>query len=141
MKPRAVLDSSVIVSALGWDGEARRILGLLAKRAFTSCTTTALSEEWAESVAAAAALPKWRNPNWAKWLRWVNNVSLLAEEAPLRRTVRRDPKDDKVLAAALGARAGYPVAYDRDLLDLEKPFGIQCVHPRAFLIVLVSSLP
>jgi uncharacterized protein len=140
VKPLAVLDSSTIVSAIGWQGEARRILSLLAKRAFTSCTTPALSQEWAESVAMTAALPKWRNPNWANWLRWLADVSLLVEAAPLRRTVKRDPKDDPVLAAALGARAGYVVSYDRDLLDLEKPFGVQCIHPRAFLIMLVSTM-
>ncbi len=140
MKPRVVLDSSTVVSALGWGGEARRILSLLAQRAFTSCTTATLSEEWAQSVAATAALRKWRNPNWANWLKWLADASLQVEAAPLRGTVKRDPKDDPVLAAALGARATYLVSYDRDLLDLEKPFGIQCVHPRAFLIALVSTL-
>ena len=140
MKPLVVLDSSVVVSAIGWQGEARRILSLLAKRAFTSCTTAALSEEWAEAVAMTAGLPKWRNPNWANWLRWLMDVSLLAEAVPLRRTLKRDPKDDPVLAAALGARATYLVSYDHDLLDLERPFGIECIHPRAFLIVLVSTV-
>jgi len=140
VKPLVVLDSSTVVSALGWQGEARKVLSLLAKRAFTSCTTAALSEEWAEAVAMTATLPKWRNPNWANWLRWLNDISLLAEAAPLRRTVKRDPKDDPVLAAALGARAAYVVSYDRDLLDLQKPFGIQCIHPRAFLIVLISTV-
>ena len=141
MKPLAVLDSSTIVSALGWNGEARRILSLLAKRVFTSCTTAALAREWAESVAMTAALPKWRNQNWANWLKWLTGVSVPVEAAPLRRTVKRDPKDDPVLAAALGARAAYLVSYDRDLLDLEKPFGIQCLHPQAFLIALVSTRP
>lgn len=130
----------MVVSALGWQGEARGILSLLAKRAFTSCTTAALREEWAESVATTATLPKWRNSNWANWLGWLTDVSLLVEAAPLRRTVKRDPKDDPVLAAALGARAAYLVSYDRDLLDLGKPFGIKCVHPRAFLIALVSTM-
>ncbi len=141
MKPRAVLDSSTVVSALGWQGEARRILSLLARRAFTSCTTAALSEEWAEAVGRMAALPKWRNPNWSNWLKWLTDGSVLVEAAPLRRTVKRDPEDDPVLAAALGAEAAYLVSYDRDLLDLGKPFGIQCVHPRAFLIALVSTMP
>jgi hypothetical protein len=63
VKRLAVLDSSTVVSAVGWQGEARRVFSLLAKRAFTSCTTVALSEEWPESVAAPAALPKWLNPN------------------------------------------------------------------------------
>ncbi len=91
-------------------------------------------------MAAIAALPKWHNPNWANWLKWLMEVSVPVEDAPLRPTVKRDPKDDPVLAAALGAGAGYLVSYDHDLLDLEKPFGIQCVHPRAFLVVLVSIL-
>ena len=141
MKPLAVLDSSIVVSGVGWDGEARRILSLLAKRAFTSCATAAVAQEWAESVTMTAALQKWRNQNWCNWLRWLTDVSIFVEAAPLQRTVKRDPKDDPVLAAALGARAAFLVSYDRDLLDLEKPFGIQCVHPRAFLIALVSAKP
>lgn len=140
MKPFAVLDSSTVVSALGWNGEARRILRLLGSRRFISCTTAALAREWAESVATTAVLSKWRNPNWANWLKWLTDVSVLAEAAPLRRTVKRDPKDDAVLAAALGARAAYLISYDRDLLDLGRPFGVQCIHPRAFLIALISTL-
>ena len=65
---------------------------------------------------------------------------MFVEAVPLRRTVKRDPKDDSVLAAALGARAAYLISYDRDLLDLEKPFGVRCIHPRAFLVALVSTM-
>jgi hypothetical protein len=43
------------------------------------------------------------------------------------------PKDDPVLATALAARARYLVAGDRDLLVLEKPFGIEIVSPAEFL--------
>ena len=128
-----------MVSAVGWQGEARRLFSLLGRREFISCTTTALTEEWAESVATTAALPKWRNPNWANWLKWLTDASLLVEAAPVRPTVKRDPGDDPVLAAAIGARAAYLVSYDLDLLDLGKPFGIQCVHPRAFIIALFSA--
>jgi predicted nucleic acid-binding protein len=70
----------------------------------------------------------------------LSDASLLVEAAPVRPTVKRDPRDDPVLAAAVGARAAYLVSYDLDLLDLGKPFGIQCVHPRAFLITLISTL-
>jgi predicted nucleic acid-binding protein len=37
------------------------------------------------------------------------------------------------LAAALGAAAEYIVAYDKDLLDLESPFGIEVIRPAEFL--------
>ena len=45
----------------------------------------------------------------------------------------RDPKDDPVLATALAALARYLVAGDRDLLVLERPFGIEIVSPAEFL--------
>jgi predicted nucleic acid-binding protein len=60
-------------------------------------------------------------------------MSSLVEPVPLRPTVRRDPKDDVVLAAALGAGATRIVSYDHDLLTLGKPWGIAIVPPRQFL--------
>jgi predicted nucleic acid-binding protein len=45
----------------------------------------------------------------------------------------QDAKDDIYLAAALGASASYIVTYDHDLLDLEKPFGIETIRPAEFV--------
>jgi uncharacterized protein len=45
----------------------------------------------------------------------------------------RDPKDDPLLACALSGGAEYIVSNDRDLLDLEKPFGISMISPAQFL--------
>ena len=64
---------------------------------------------------------------------WLQAKSRLVEPAPLGRQRSRDPKDDPVLACALAAGAAYVVAQDRDLLDLEKPFGIAMVTPAQFL--------
>ena len=44
----------------------------------------------------------------------------------------RDPQDDPYLAAALSARAVI-VTYDKDLLDLGKPFGVEILRPSVFL--------
>jgi predicted nucleic acid-binding protein len=53
--------------------------------------------------------------------------------------VARDPKDDPVVAAAVSGGAQYLVAYDNDLLELERPYGVYCVTPRAFLAALLRS--
>jgi predicted nucleic acid-binding protein len=37
------------------------------------------------------------------------------------------------LAAALGTGAEYSVTYDKDLLTLKKPFGIETIRPAEFL--------
>ena len=138
MKSIAVSDSSVVVSAIGWQGDARAVLNLLARRCFLSVRTPWLTQEWAETVSRVSAEVKWHNPNWPNWLEWVKDASLLIEDPQVRATVRRDPKDDPVIAAAVAARAGYLVAYDKDLLDLRKPYGVHILKPRAFIEALVA---
>jgi predicted nucleic acid-binding protein len=139
--PNAVLDSSVVVAGLGWrGGPARQVLVWLAVRGFVSWTTPALAAEWAAATARVAAeVPGWGNANWAAWLDWLRRVSRWTDPVPLRATVRRDPADDAVLAAALGARAGWLVTYDKDLLSLRRPFGIRIVSPGDFLEHLAAS--
>ena len=55
------------------------------------------------------------------------------EPAPFGKQRSRDPDDDPYLAAALAAGAKVIVTYEKDLLTLEKPFGIQIVRPAPFL--------
>jgi predicted nucleic acid-binding protein len=85
-----------------------------------------------------SAETKWHNRNWANWLEWLKAASLLIDNPPLTRTVRRDAKDDPVIAAAVAARASHLVAYDNDILDLQKPYGVHCVKPRAFIEAIVA---
>jgi uncharacterized protein len=137
----ATLDTSVVASAIGWSGgAARQVMVLLARRTFVSVRTAELTAEWSDTVQELAQQePLWRNPNWAQWLDWVRRKSVLVAASPLKATVKRDPDDDVVLAAALGARASYLVSYDRDLLDLRRPFGIQVIRPEIFVSRLLSS--
>ena len=142
MKPVAVLDSSVVVSGIGWrGGEARAVLRLLAVRRFVSARTSWLTAEWAETVERTAHDEKrWRNKNWRAWLDWLNHASVFFEEIPIRVTVRRDPKDDPVVMAAVAARADFIVAYDADLLDLEKTLR-NCLRDAAKVSFSDSSKP
>ncbi len=64
---------------------------------------------------------------------WVRAKALWVQPAPLGKRRSRDIKDEKFLAAALSANARAMVSYDRDLLALEKPFGIPVLRPAAFL--------
>ncbi len=133
-KPRAILDSSVVVSAIGWRGEARRVLRLLAAGGFESYRTPCLTAEWADTLQRVAAEEKlWKNPNWANWLLWLKSASRQVPDIPPKKTVKRDPNDDPVIMAAVAANARYIVTADKDLLDLGKRFGVSCLTPRAFL--------
>jgi predicted nucleic acid-binding protein len=83
--------------------------------------------------------PRWRNPNWTNWLQWLKAVSKFGPDIPIKRTVRRDRNDDPVIMAAVSVRAEYIVTGDNDLLDLEKPHGVACVTPRAFLSLVLRN--
>ncbi len=133
-KPRVILDSSTVVSGIGWRGEARVVLRLLAAGGFESYRTPWLTSEWAETVQRVAAEEKfWKNPNWANWLIWLKTASKLVPDIPAKKTVKRDPKDDPVIMAAVSVNANYLVTTDKDLLDLGNPYGVSCATPRVFL--------
>jgi putative PIN family toxin of toxin-antitoxin system len=55
--------------------------------------------------------------------------------------VSRDPKDDKLLAAADAAGADYLVSEDQDLLVLEKFRGVTIVDAATFLGILEQREP
>ena len=138
-KPRVILDSSVVVSGIGWRGEARLVLRLLAAGGFESYRTPWTTAEWVASVQRVSEHKLWKNPNWPNWITWIKTASKLIEDIPVRETVKRDPKDDPVVMAAVAARASYLVTTDNHLLDLQKPFGVECVTPRVFLASLLRQ--
>ena len=41
----------------------------------------------------------------------------------------RDPDDNKIIECTLEAEANVILSFDKDLLDLQKYYGIKIVHP------------
>jgi predicted nucleic acid-binding protein len=114
-------------------------LVLLAYRSFVSLRTPWLIAEWSEVTQRVSEEVRWQNPNWPNWLDWLKRASVFLDDPPMKRIVRRDPKDDPVVAAAISGGAQYLVVYDNDLLDLEKPYGVHCMTPRAFLSTVLRG--
>src|ERR1051326_6019318 len=109
----------MVVSGIGWSrGPARRVLVLLARRGFISLRTSWLTAEWSDVTQRVSEELTWENPNWPNWIEWLKRASVLVEDPRVKKVVRRDPKDDPVVAAAVSGGANFLVAYDRDLLDL-----------------------
>ena len=129
---RAVYDCNVILSGIGWNGSARNCLKQVARRRVFLFVTDAILAEY-ESVIPETLAEEMPDIDPHPKLAWVRAMSRLVEPSPLGKRRSRDPKDDIYLAAALGAPAEYLVTYDKDLLDLEKPFGIATIRPAEFL--------
>jgi putative PIN family toxin of toxin-antitoxin system len=129
---RAVYDCNVILSGIGWNGSARNCLKLVARRRVFLFVTDAILNEY-ESIIPETLAEELPEINPHPKLAWVRAKSRLVEPSPLGKRRSRDAKDDIYLAGALAASAQYIVTYDNDLLDLEKPFGIETIRPAEFL--------
>ena len=128
-----VIDTGVLISAIGWQGPAHRCLALVARRQCRMVVSTDIMAEYDLRVPAVLAQEA-PQTNARGALAWLRAKALWVEPAPLGRQRSRDLKDEKFLAAALSANAKAIVSYDRDLLVLEKPFGISILRPVGFLL-------
>jgi uncharacterized protein len=124
-----VFDTNVVIEAIFWPrSTARRALTGLAKRRFQMVINSAVMEEYAAITAQVREkLFSKTQPSGA--LAWITSKSLQVEPAPLSGKLSRDPDDNLFVATALAAAAKFLVTQDRDLLVLEKPFGVAIVTP------------
>jgi predicted nucleic acid-binding protein len=100
----------------------------------------ATSETLEETHETTARLIQEKSPqhNANALLGWYLEAVRRVEPLPLGKQRSRDKTDDAYLACALAAGASFVVTYDRDLLTLGKPFGIEVLRPAGFLRRLVG---
>ena len=103
----------------------------MARRRFRLGVTAPLLEEYREVARRVTESVPGVNPE--PWLKWIERKAELYEPALLGKQRSRDRDDDSILACALGAGAKIIVSRDKDLLVLDKPFGITILTPRDFL--------
>jgi putative PIN family toxin of toxin-antitoxin system len=126
-----VADTNVIISAIFWPGESRRCMVLWAKRRFHLIVTVPIFEEYREVAKRVRREVPQVNPE--PWLKWIERKAKVYEPALLGKSRSRDPGDDPFLAGALAGGAETIISKDKDLLVMEKPFGVEILTPRQFL--------
>jgi uncharacterized protein len=125
-----VIDTNTFIAS-GWrvNAYARRVFAAVARRRFRMAVSPAILEEYR----GVSARPAFAGKNYTGLLSWVEKYAILVEPDPLGKRRSRDPTDDIFLACAVSARAVFLVSSDQDLLELEKPFGIEIIHPAQFI--------
>jgi uncharacterized protein len=124
-----VFDTNVIVEAVFWPrSTARRALTGLAKRRFQTVINSAIMEEYA-AITGEVREKLFSDTHPSGTLAWIAAKSIQTEPLPLRRRLSRDPDDNLFVATAVAARSKFLVTQDRDLLVLEKPYGVAIVTP------------
>jgi putative PIN family toxin of toxin-antitoxin system len=133
-----VIDTNVFISAAGTRaGLSWRCFVLLAERRFQLAATKDILAEYETVAERLAREPgKYHGMNWRPLFHWLHEKASYFEPTPLGKQRSRDATDDIFLACALASGAKIVVSRDKDLLALEKPFGIEIVKPA----VLVARL-
>jgi putative PIN family toxin of toxin-antitoxin system len=141
LAPRAVLDSSVLVSAfITPRGSVVRLLHAPARDRYELCLSQFILTETAETLLSKPRLRQYAayaDRDVHDFIRWLLTQAEIVRDIPELRVVADDPKDDPIIATAVAAGAGYLVTGDRaHLLPIGRYEGIRIVSPRAFLEIL-----
>lgn len=128
---RAVIDTNVVISGLLWHGAPHTLIEHAERGILTVVSSPALLAElervlgrrkFRTALARGRATPQRLRRSFAR-------MTEIVDPAKLPAPASRDPDDDRVLAAAVAARADLIVSGDRDLLSLGSYNGIRIVGP------------
>jgi putative PIN family toxin of toxin-antitoxin system len=127
---RVVLDTNVLVSALFWGGQPRRVVDMAIAGRVQAVTSAELLLELAQVLAEDLEVPQDKVELVLRDVLSYAEVTVPVEEveAPVR-----DPGDRKVITCAVAGRADYIVTGDRDLLALGQVHGVAVLSVHAFL--------
>jgi putative PIN family toxin of toxin-antitoxin system len=129
-RPRVVLDTNVLLSALVFGGKPRQVIELLARDLIDVVISEEILTEMRRHVTN-------KFPTFADDL--VKFEILLEQDAELAKlgsitiTVCRDPDDNRIIETAVLWSCSYIVSGDKDLLVLESYKNIQILKPAEFL--------
>lgn len=138
---RIVADTNTVASGLIWQGPPRQIINAACAGTITLHTSITLLAELAEIIGRGKFIrPILRaGLSAADLVEDYQRLAVLVEPALLTAPVSRDPDDDHVLAAALGAEAQLIVSGDRDLLVLETLRNIPILPARQALEFIAAN--
>jgi putative PIN family toxin of toxin-antitoxin system len=132
---RAVLDTNTLISGIFWPGTPRKIYVAAYQERFRILTTTNMLAELnlvlnrAKFAQALIALGKTA----VDLLTELRDAAEVVSPAEITAGVVRDPKDEMILACAVGGEADYIVTGDKDLLTLVTFEGIPILTATQFL--------
>lgn len=129
-KPRVVLDTNVLLSALVFGGRPRQVVELLARDLIDLVISEEILTEMRRHVANKFSA---FTDDLVKFEMLLEQDSELVKLGGITITVCRDADDNRILETAVLGSCEYIVSGDKDLLVLERYKNIQILKPAEFL--------
>jgi len=127
---RVVIDNNVLISALFWGGQPRRVVDLASGGHFQALTSPALLAELEDVFAEDFRVPQERLDLILRDVLSYAEIVLAGEQVE---AAVRDAADVKVIACAIAGRADCIITGDNDLLALRQVQGIAIRSVSTFL--------
>ncbi|TDA70281.1 MAG: putative toxin-antitoxin system toxin component, PIN family [Clostridia bacterium] len=130
-KPKVVLDTNVLISALGWAGPERQVYELCLQGELELYICRPILEE----LMRVLDYPKFKFPGLHKvwFMEDLLRIAELVEVDVIPPVVKDDPADNYVLACAAAAPADYLITGDKHLLSLNTYGSIAICSAATFL--------
>jgi putative PIN family toxin of toxin-antitoxin system len=140
-KPRIVIDTNVIISALySRRGASFKLLSLIDAGEFEVNISVPLFLEYEQSARNSLSRIALSKEDSDDILDYICKVSNQRKVFYLWRPILKDPKDDMVLELAVGAGCDFIVTFNQTDFEGAEQFGLQVVTPKEFL-VKIGELP
>lgn len=128
--PRVVLDTNILVSALVFGGNPRKVTDLIAKDSIVLIISEPILIELRRVI-------KNRFPSFLKYLNKYESLlleySILVKAGYLDVNISRDPDDNVIIETALIGGADFIVSGDKDLLDIGNIGRLKITSAKDFL--------
>lgn len=131
---RAVLDTNVVISAIIFGGNPRRVLNLAIEGKISLFFSEPIFEEIREILGGRKF--QFTSPQLAAVERELEAISETVYPDESVSVVQDDPDDDLFIECALAADADYIISGDRHLLDLKRYGKIKIVNAVEFIEVV-----
>jgi putative PIN family toxin of toxin-antitoxin system len=129
---KVVLDTNIIVSAIGWEGPPRRVLLALRAGRHALITSPDLLGELTAVLRDPRLRPIAGHPLLAEILAWIHRPEHLVYPSEHIDVIRTDPADNMVLEAAVAGKFDAIVSGDQHLLALKQFKGIPVMAAAPF---------
>ncbi len=130
-KAKVILDTNVLVSALGWEGFPKEVfLCVIEGKA-----ELFISREQLTELSKVLSYPKLRFTveQAERFVALLLKVAAFVEPKEKVNVIENDPADNRILEAAVAGNVDYIVTGDSDLLNLKVFNGVKIVTPKEFL--------
>ena len=137
--PTIIIDTNVLVSALGWKGAPRKILERVLSGEYSLVTCSEQLDELTRvlSYPKLAITPDERE----RFLAIIANAATVIDVKTDLAPLEDDPSDTILLELAVATRADYLISGDRHLTQFKKFEHTLIISPRAFLEIFSPHRP